>query len=406
MCAKKKSGKKGKDRGGSKSPGPVQVELSADAQDLVKRVRVAVSTSTEADARDLDVFLALPATMQNVVLQELATIHERAPAQLLKAVHGRTGNKKLKKEIRKALYRMRQKGIEEAEIDEEEAGAPVWTPPKPPEAEAFVSGIDPRGERLLILIRPRPPAGYLVFEALTSDKTGLIQFHAWESSAKGVREIKARQIEMEDGPDFVDIDAEYCACLVEEAFRLGSGGSEPERSYLQARPMVSPPEGEPTKALIYEVLDPECPQDPQILDDSFDKLFAIEEIGAWAFIAPSMEQYFKEAGEANESRIIVNEYQKAERLEEICRRAATDCFDDRARLRFKRRLEETAWIFWKKERTEDAELALSAALSLEGGEDDSGPPEFAVALIRKTFATLLAAAGEEEKEKSDFIITP
>ena len=399
MCEKPKRGKKVK--------GPVHAELNEEARRLVERVTAAAASgNAELDVDDVEAFLVLPATMQIALLQELTSIHDIVSVQLLKALHGKAGDKKLKKEIRKALYRMKQKGVEGAEVDHDDSAAPVWTPPKTPEAEAFVSAVDPRGERLLVLIRPRPPAGYLVFEALASDDSGLLQFHAWESSIKGVREIKESQLKMEDGPDFVDIDAEYCASLIEEAFRLGTGSSEPGRSYLQARPLVSPPEGEKPEQPIYTVLDPEGLPDDEAFGDRVGKIFEIEEIGSWAFISPSMEQYFEEAGEANESRIIVNEYQKVERLESICRRAASACFDDKARNRFTRRLEETAWFLWKKERTEDAKLALSAALSLKGGGDDSGPHEFAVALIRQTFSTILAAAREEKEEKSPFIITP
>src|SRR5439155_392030 len=74
-------------------------------------------------------------------------------AALLVALEPRAGERAVRKEIRRALYRLRQRGVPVPEPP-----APAGTPrtPAAPEAEGFLSLFDGRGDRLIWIVRPLP----------------------------------------------------------------------------------------------------------------------------------------------------------------------------------------------------------------------------------------------------------
>src|SRR3989442_1158662 len=100
-------------------------------------------------------------------LGELASAEVGA---LLLALGPRAGERAVRKEIRRAFYRLRQRGVPVPAPP-----APAATPrtPAAPEAEGFLSPFDGRGDRLIWIVRPLPSGGAFLVAAQLNEPEGL-----------------------------------------------------------------------------------------------------------------------------------------------------------------------------------------------------------------------------------------
>ncbi len=120
------------------------------------------------------------------VAEAVSEISSQSVADFLVDLLSQTQDKKLGKSLRRSLQRLRQHGIK---VELPQQGAPVYKPPEPVTAEAYVTGIDGQGARLVFLAQPRAPHGLSLFEALVSEEKGLIEFNAYETQRRGLEKF-------------------------------------------------------------------------------------------------------------------------------------------------------------------------------------------------------------------------
>src|SRR5439155_10991633 len=95
----------------------------------------------------------------------------------------------VRKEIRRALYRLRQRGVP---IPAASAPSPSPTTAATAEADGLVSGFDARGDRVVWIVRPLTAGGSFVVAATVNEPEGLRDVHVAETSRKQLREIRRR----------------------------------------------------------------------------------------------------------------------------------------------------------------------------------------------------------------------
>ena len=343
-----------------------------------------------------------------LIVDAISTFRDEASARQLRLLKRKTPSKKVAKAIKKALYTFKQQGtLEDREEETEETGGPVWKPPKKAMPEGFMSAVDPAGDMMIWVMNPVQPRGLVFMEGLVNDRKGLKLFSSFQVSRKSVREFKKEVMSETDLP-IVETDSAFCTALFEEAYkRTELKQSEAAQNYSQARGLLSSLHrgSEPISPVYrqfeegeFETIRKEVDQSTRLLEEGALPL--------WLPPEESLRPYFEAYQAAQSSKIVLNDYQKKERLDTVCRDAAGELFDGEERALMKRRLEIMGWIFWTEGKQKETRLALAAALSLEEGGLGSGDNPFLAAVIRTGFE--LATRHEEDQKKDDpsFIVRP
>jgi hypothetical protein len=82
---------------------------------------------------------------------------------------------------------------------------------------------------------------------------------------------------------------------------------------------------------------------------------------------------------------------------EIYQQAVHEIFDEPRRFLYRRRLEEMAYVLWKKGQENESRMAVAAAAGLQKESSMLSPHPFLLELVKRSIASLI----EEEKEKKD-----
>ncbi|MFQ6111346.1 MAG: hypothetical protein ACE5LX_04855, partial [Nitrospinota bacterium] len=113
------------------------------------------------------------------------------------------------REVRKALFRLKEKGLV---VHEEREERPPPKPP-PPYAQGFVSAVDGLGRQIVIVARARKPWGRHVLQGYLSDREGLLDFATAVLSAKDLREYLA-EVQAKEPFPMVEVPLSHCFRLM------------------------------------------------------------------------------------------------------------------------------------------------------------------------------------------------
>jgi hypothetical protein len=244
------------------------------------------------------------------------------------------------------------------------------------------------------------------FSAAISDRDGIVDFSGFEISRRNFHEY----LEMfrEQYPwEVVEADPDYCSGLIMEAAEIGQKkGTAPSPEFLKWRPLMGLSSPLPLKPLIYRYLEgEEIKSRPELLNRSAS-LFQISPFDTWSLEEEESKKYLVLLKEASASRLVLAPHQKEGRLMEIYQQAVHDLFDGPQRLLYRRRLEEMAYILWKRKQESEARMALATAAGMEKESGILTPHPFLMELVKRSLSSRL----EEEKEKKEqdpgFIIKP
>jgi hypothetical protein len=306
-------------------------------------------------------------------------------------------DKGVAKAVRRSLARLRQAGVK---IEVPSEGAPVFRPPERARPQAYVTGIDGEGARLVFLVQPRVPHGVQFFEALISDGRGLIEFKGYETHQRGVEKYLAslreqpRLLFTATTPSYARLLLhEALECNVRSGTRVPPGASELRPSWDVGDEPPGPPPEIPTG---------EETEDLKSALTSSARLLDHEGLRGWYInpdlVRPTMER----VREATASKILLTPLQKQERLASLVREATDEIFGESlagsARARYVRRLSETAYLLAAHGELGAAAQARAAAAHLGDAGSRASLNPFAYALVEKTVSILLRAQEEREQE--------
>jgi hypothetical protein len=345
--------------------------------------------------------------LDRAIVNSLAILPEPKSAEILQTMYRQSPNKDLTKAIKKALHRLKTQGIKVAELEPVADIEPVWKPPATTQPQAYLSSIDPTGVRIVWLVQPSPGKGLNVFQAVLSESRGIIDFDALEAPRKWLRGLLGRA--KENRMLVVEGDYSYAQFLIEEGYQKTQARKRnPPPSYLDWRSTIGITLSTPPQPLIYQVLKvEEIKADPDLLARS-GELHQLPEFQLWVLPIEQAEKYIARGKEATEGRILLSPQQQKERLNAIFLEAVEELFREEERARYKRRLEETAYLLYKTQREEEAKKALAAALALGPDGLPSAQHPFVETLVKKSINLPVISEKEEkdEQEGPSLIVKP
>ncbi len=342
------------------------------------------------------------------VLDSLQGVPGEEAARLLEQGYAR-GDKSLRKRIRRVQHARKVRGLPVPKLDRGEPGRAVWRPPTPRESEGFLSLPDAVGTKMVWVIRPSVGKGSVVFGAWIDAEGRLLKFFVLDPSRKELERYKALLLENPDLP-VVPCDAVYCTYLIDEAYQRGEL-LEPEEGelYKTFRPLLKAVmTGPRPRAPIHEMLHPGDSEvegtDPLGESEGILKEWSL---AGWAMDARRVASYVEKLEEIVESRLIVHPLQKEERIDAFLRDTTREIFGDPAcRETWRRRLEDAAWVLYKKGDEGLAARLAGLARYLEDPERDASRISFFVALVRRPLEEALEKKNEEARESPPLIVKP
>ncbi len=333
----------------------------------------------------------------------LAQISHEKGADVLQRMLEKTDQKPVRKRIKRSLYRLKSKGIfvETTARD----GRPFILRPLPTDPpEAFGTGIDSLGQRLLVLAIPHPGRGLSVMHGVTRDTGGLINFLAKEMVRKEFRSFFENLQEKSPFP-IVPMEASYVAFLLVESYRSSVQRREtPPQDYLLHKTEIERVKTEYPEPFIYS-LRPRSEIDEGRLDRGGD-LLKDEIFATWRIGEDEIRPYADALTEAQESKLFLNDSQREGRFQEVYLQAVAEVFPEEKRSLYKRRLEETAYVLHQLGREEEAKTSLSVAADLEKPFNPIRPNPFLFQLVIRSALALISETSEKRKKEPSLIVRP
>jgi hypothetical protein len=327
-----------------------------------------------------------------------------AAAALLRMERGAEG-KDLKKEIRRSLFKLSQKGLtilEEKKV-EEKSPAPLLS--RSPEIEAYMSPVDGSGERLVWIVKPQAGHGLQTIQAMVNDREGLQRIGGAHVRRKALRDM-AQEIKKQHGITMVAVPWEFADMVLYEGFeKAKSAGRTGLDNFHQLRSILTTTKPKVQEHPVYQRLNAAEVREGAWRELS-RRLLDEPEFRFWILDADWAESFLAQLQEAQTSRLVLNPMQKEERMAGIVRDAVkTLCTGETGKI-MQRRMEDMAFYFLETDRTETAKLALAVAQQIKEG--DPGPLDiaFLTGLVQKSFAFYLSQQKSKVEEEPSFIVKP
>jgi hypothetical protein len=337
--------------------------------------------------------------------ESLVTLPDPLSGRLLHRMLGATQDKKVRKMIKRSLYRLKSKGIVVEEVLSGQEHS-ILRPLQGEAREGFGSGIDFLGYRVLWLILPHPGRGLGVMHGVVSDREGIVDFSQEEMGRKGFRTF-FKDVKEKNPFPIVEMEPSYVAYLFAQAYRLNlekKGASS--QTYLQAKSEIERIKKDYTKPLVYSYLQADdIAGDDSLLRRGADLLKA-DVFSSWRIEEEQILPYAEEIREAEESKIFLNPGQKEMRFQGIYQKALMELFSGERRSLYQRRLEEMAYVLFKLGKGEEAKLSLSVAMDLEKPLNPIQPNPFLLQLVAQSIFGLLTEAKEKKAKEVSLIVKP
>jgi hypothetical protein len=324
---------------------------------------------------------------------------------LIREIETTATDKDVKKEIKRALFKLAQKGVVIAEAAAVEK-KPVVLFERTLEIEAYMSAVDGGGGRLIWIAKPQPNHGLQVIQAMLHDREGLLRFGGMHMKRKELRGM-ADEIKREHGVSMIAIPWEFADQIIydgyEKAKARGQSGLE---SFHEIRSLFGTGKPKPVTHPIYKKLGTGDPREGPWREQS-RRLLDEPELRYWILLDDWVKGFLAQIEDARTSPLVLNQVQKEQRLAAIVRDAVkTLCAGDSGKA-FKQRMEDTALYFAETHRIEQAKLSLAVAQQV--GEGDPGPLDilFLTGLMQKSFAFFMSQQkAQKEEAESALIIKP
>jgi hypothetical protein len=335
----------------------------------------------------------------------IVTIPDQRIGKLLHRMFEATQEKKIRKIIKRSLYRLKSRGItiEEVLSDKERS---VLRPFQAEPRQGFASGIDILGQRLLWLIIPHPGRGLSVMRGIVSDIQGLVDFSEDEMTRKGFRSF-FEEVQSKNPFPMVDMEPSYVALLFTQAHQRSLEKKEiSSQDYLHAKLEIESIKKEYMKPLVYSYLQiDKMAGDDRMLKKGGD-LLKVDIFHSWRIEEDLIRPFADEVWNAEESKIVLNPTQKEARFQGIYQKALMDLFSGERKFLYQRRLEEMAYVLFKLGKEEEAKICLSVAMDLEKPLNPIQPNSFLFHLVIKSIFNLLTESYEKKSKELSLIVKP
>jgi hypothetical protein len=311
-------------------------------------------------------------------------------------------DKLLRREARRALYRLKQKGVEP-----NPQAAPEEPAPRPalggPDAEGLLSLGDAIGDRLVWILKPRPGGGLLHLSTVVNEPAGLKEAVLAEVNRKSLRGLR-EELRARHGLRLIEVDWRYCDWISAEGYersRQRGAVSESVAHYPQLRLQLFALASKPFAAL----LRPSAPDAAQLASSA--SLYEEPELQHWILTEESLGAYLARYREIRDSPIVLDRPAQLARLEQIMQDALGELFAAERAASWRRRLDEAALYFEATGRSAAAQRAAAVVAELGLRDTGRGIP-FCEELVRRSFGVFFTREAEREREEKagSVLVTP
>lgn len=341
-----------------------------------------------------------PGIADVAIARALGAIVDPAAAAMLAEMEARATGA-TRREIRRALYKLKQRGVVAPA-----SSAPATSIPHADDAAeetgiaGMLSPIDADGARIVWILKPRTQGGVLRMWALVSEQDGLV---GAQNTGMSRRELKSEREELERRAQIklVDADwrlADFIACEAWRNTPESRRGTVGNFLALRSELIASPPPAEFVHP-IYAELAAAAADEPSV------ELLKEPELLEWRLPDAILKPYVDEIGQAGESVIVVSEVHKQERVNAVLDRATGELLSGDNRRRIQRRFEDIAYYLARSGRRRQAGWAVAAAARLRDGADVA-KLLFFQAFIRNQLGAIAAAEQQKAQEEPRLIMTP
>jgi hypothetical protein len=342
--------------------------------------------------------------IDRAVIFSLGKIADRAAVDALGTIERGTADKEYKKEIKRALFKLAQRGLDVPRERVETPAASLFA--HEPEIEAYMSAVDGGGGRLIWLAKTQPSHGLQVIQAMLHDREGLLRIGGTHLRRKEMRQM-FQDLKDQHEVSMIAIPWEFADRTIYEGYeKARARGQSGLENFHELRSIFATGKPKEIAHPIYQKLNSHEVREGAWRELS-RRLLDEPELRYWMLTDAWIQQYLEQIHGAQESRLVLNPVQKEERLAAIVRDAVKMLCSGENGQAFKRRMEDMALYFFENQRAEAAKLALAVALQV--GEGDPGPLDvsFLTGLVQKSFAALLSQEkAKQEEEQSSLIIKP
>jgi len=334
----------------------------------------------------------------------LGRIVDPPSLEALNKLEKTTTDKEIKKEIRRSVFKLSQKGISAPLSKTVEDLTQRRDFNMGPEIEGYLSSVDGAGGRLVWLVKPQMGSGIQWLRGMISDREGLMQVGGHRVRRKELRHM-AQEIKENHSVTMISVPWSYIDQVLYEGYEMAKGlGRSGIEEFTTLRTVFNSSKPTPLPHPIYNRLSSEEIRTGNWRELS-KKLLEEAEFRPWVLDEDWMNPHLERLQEAQESRLVLNEFQKEERSATIVRETVKSLFSEEIGRLFQRRMEDMALYLLETNREEQAKLALAVALQL-GNEDLGGLDiSFLTGLIQKSLGFYTAQA-KSEPEESSLIVKP
>jgi hypothetical protein len=335
----------------------------------------------------------------------LGKIPDNAAVELLGEVEKGAADKELRKEARRSLFKLGQRGVAVPQKDDQRPAGTVPLFSHTPSVEAYMSPVDGGGGFLVWIAKLQPNHGLQLIQAMLHDRDGLLRIGGAQLPRKELRKM-IQDIKEQHGATMITVPPEYADYEIyqgyEKAKARGQTGLE---NFHELRSVIATGKPKEQPHPIYDKLNRNDARDGPWREAS-RRLLDEPELRYWILTDEWLKALLPQLQEAQTSRLVLNPAQKEERFAAIVRDAVRDlCRGDSGKA-FRRRMEIMALYFFETSRNNQAKLAL--AIALQVGDGDPGPLDvsFLTGLVQKSFAFLLSEQSAQKDQEPSLIIKP
>jgi hypothetical protein len=303
-----------------------------------------------------------------------------------------------RREIRRALFRLRQRGIEPPAAVSRAIAAES-------DAEAGLSGLlspgDADGARIAWLLKSRASGGLKRLWGLVSETEGLFGATLETLSRKEFRADRA-EIERRAGTPLIEAHWRLVDFILCDAYRRTP---EDRRARvgnffaLRAEMVAASPPAADFRHPIYDEFADSAASEPST------ELMREPEIAAFKLPEASVKPFADEAAGLRQSVIVLSRVQQEERVAAVIEHAIGELLTNNNAHRLRRHLEDAAYCLARTGKRMQAQWGAAAAAKIRDGADLKRVPFFQL-MMRAQLGAIIAEEREHEKEEPRLIMTP
>lgn len=373
--------------------------------EALRQAGVAVDEPSPSLVRRLQDQFGKDPEVNLAVVFTLGRIAEAAAVEALAKIEKEARDKALKKEIRRSLFKLSQKGLAVPETRTSDSTGATPLMKAGSDIEGYMSAVDGAGGRLLWIVKPQVGHGLQTIQAMVSDREGLLRVGGAQIRRKELRNMM-REIKDKHGINMISLPWEYADQTLYDAYeKTKSQGRSGFENFHELRAGIAAGKPKQQEHPIYRRLNADVVGGGSWREQS-RRLLEEPELRFWFLDEDWVTPYLSQLDEAKSSRLVLNQVQKEERLAGIVRDAVKAFCAGETGAVLRRRMEDMALYFLETGRDDAARLSLSVAIQI--GTGDPGPLDisFLTGLVQKSFGFYLSQRKTQQADEPSFIVKP